>query len=98
MKTYVLNYPGDPPCEILEMSREEFLALFPRTPIQTTTFAPDGQLYIERQHLEPDEIICDYCCADPGPTVWVCERQKAVCCCCWLKAWKPYCEEARDAG
>jgi hypothetical protein len=63
MKHYTLNYPGDPPLPVVEMTRQEFLAAHPRYPVTLTNLSTGES---ESYPMGPDEIRCDFCNGDPG--------------------------------
>jgi hypothetical protein len=84
MKRFVMRYPGDPPVEVRQMNRQEFLREFPRTPMLI-----NGEVLHE---FGPDEIYCGLCAKDPGDEIFVC-RQRAHCRECHDQYDKPYCKE-----
>ena len=93
-----MNYPGDPPVEVVEMTRAEFLEAYPRHPIVFTSVEPDGSIKRKEYQVGPDDIQCDLCCADPGETVWVLRLGTVVrghCADCARQGWLPYCEEVK---
>jgi hypothetical protein len=92
VKQLVCRYPGDPPVEVLELSREEFLKLCPREPITLTSFDPvSGTIEKESFPMGFDEIYCDLCNEDPGETIYLYARTQARCKSCYNKALKRYC-------
>lgn len=91
MILYTMLYPGDPPLEVLRMSRAEFLAAHPRRPIEIGTLGPDGEYILKEQiPMAPDEIICDFCNADPGDEVWVYNGMRGYCRACAKQQWFEY--------
>jgi len=88
MRRYTMRYPGDPAMQVMEMSRQEFLEAFPRTPTQLIDLGT-GEV-LERIEYGPDEIICDLCDGDPGDTVFL-VGPKGICRSCFEKRLKRYC-------
>ncbi len=96
MKSYVMLYPGDPPMQVIEMSREQFLYYCPRHPV--TISHPGSDIPTQVFPMRQDEIICDMCNADPGDLVTVLATQKghimrAYCEPCAKESWMPHCKE-----
>ena len=91
MERFILRYPGDPPAEVVKMTRGEFLAAYPRGPIVISfpgSVEPD-----EVYPMEPDQIQCDLCGADPGDTTYVLYGTRGYCPRCADEHIKPYCKE-----
>ena len=85
-----MNYPSDPPVRIKEMTRGEFLKECPRTPITLTDMSTG---IVETYPIDPDDIRCDLCNADPGDTVYLHSTNTAYCKVCFLEFHLPYCEK-----
>jgi hypothetical protein len=103
VKRYVFRYPGDPPVEVLETSRDEFLALFPRTPMRIGTLTDSGEMAdVEEFPMAPDEIRCDLCGAKyDDPTgmepIFVYNRSRTKCDKCWRESgYQEKCTLARE--
>lgn len=87
MKSMILRYPGDPPANAIEMTRSEFLSVYPREPIRVYS-----EVGVKETPMKPDEIYCDTCNQDPGDYLLVLyDGQKAVCRKCADAAYLPHC-------
>jgi hypothetical protein len=65
---YCFEYPGDPPSQIIEMTRAEFQQGF--RPSHWTISDLDGG-NASTGVIEPEDIRCDSCNDNPGDTVYV---------------------------
>lgn len=94
MRRYIMKYLGTPIAKVVEMTREEFLQLYPRTPIVMSNLLT-GEV-LESFEVAPDSIQCDFCSKDPGQTVWVYSLRSIVrgyCTECAQRSWIPHCVE-----
>lgn len=102
MKQYVMRYPGDPPMNVYEMTRAEFLLLCPRRPIVLEGWGGPEGYSREEIPVEPDCICCDFCNADPGDTVYAYGNaatgslSRAYCPKCAKEHWLPYCGAPKE--
>jgi hypothetical protein len=86
MKRMLWQYPGDPVAVCVEMTRAEFLTAHPREPLRLIA---DGK--VTECALGSDEIICDFCDADPGDTTYVLYNGlKGICPACFQRVVKPH--------
>jgi hypothetical protein len=83
-----MRYEDDPPEPVVEMTRSEFLAAYPRTPVSV-----NGELVF---FASADEIACDGCNADPGDTVVTYGEPalRAYCLDCAWRSLYPHCAPA----
>ncbi len=96
MKTMTMRFPGDPPATVTEMTRAEFVARHPRSPIQMRDLETGWLL--EEIPLGADEVICDLCSGDPGDTVVEMRSGRVMrgyCLACATESWYPHCEGAK---
>jgi len=90
MKTYRMEYPGDPPSTVIEMSRAEFLERYPDRKGMVESFEPYQKTVFDLG----DNLHCDCCNAWLYETVWVwVEGNRGYCEECWLAWLKPNCTE-----
>lgn len=91
MKTYNVQYPGDPPSKVVEMSRKEFQDSY-RPSHYSITDLITGE--IETIPIGEEEINCDGCNINPYDTIYVHLYGKhgcrAYCKQCWERTLKPY--------
>lgn len=88
MIRYTLLYPGDPPMEVMHMSRGEFLTAYPRQPIRIGTIGLHGEFLLQELiPMQPDEVICDLCGGDPRDEVWVYNGMRGYCRSCAESCW-----------
>jgi hypothetical protein len=90
VKRFICRYPGDPPIEVLELTRAEFLEMFPDRSITITGFDPSTGL-TEGHYFPMDEICCDLCNADPGEVIYLYAGTHARCKTCFEQNLKRYC-------
>ena len=96
MKSYVMNYPGDPPMQVIEMTREQFLYYCPRQNITIRDMNSDKPPQVIP--MGTDDIYCDFCNEDPGEGITVLATQqghimRAYCTLCAKDRWHPHCKE-----
>ncbi len=85
-KTTHFRYPDDPIAECVEFTRAEFLEAFPREPIRI--WSSGGK--VSEIPLGADEIICDFCSADPGDAIFLIYGTKGICRECAARTVFPY--------
>ena len=95
---YDLNYPGDPPSTVIEMSQEEFLATHPNRMFSIGSLNWEtGE--VENKETLPvgDEVLCDLCneSIDPGELLYLWQYgrggEKAICEECFQRGFARYC-------
>lgn len=75
MRVMTMYYPGDPPQLVQEMSRAEFLAIHPRTPLLIV-----GGGKVQLSAIPADLIVCDCCSAEiTGDAVFVVCESRGYC-------------------
>ncbi len=90
MKKMTMRYPGDPPMPVIEMSRNEFLDRYPRTPMVIHNLDTGER---DMYPTPPNEIRCDFCNEDPGETVVVLgDGLRGYCLNCAKSNWYPHCK------
>lgn len=89
MRLFILRYPGDPELPLVEMSRKQFQFLFPDRKI-TWTFG-DGSTQVTP--IDPEDIACDACSADPENTIYLLNGSRAYCTACYTTRLAQHCEE-----
>lgn len=94
MRRMICKYPGDPPVEVVEMTRAEFLARFPDRGTTITSAGPDGVVTSEYYAAPPDAIYCDSCNDDPGSTVYLYAGSRGYCPDCFRDSLEEYCKPA----
>jgi len=85
MQKFTCVYPGDAPCEVLEMSRAEFLEHCPREPVRITDETGTQEIPIGA-----DEIQCDGRSADPEDLVYLIDGRRAWCKTCYEERLAPH--------
>jgi hypothetical protein len=94
MIRYRMTYPGDPPSQVIEMTRAEFQADF--RPSHWTLSDPSGD-NVTTFPVGMEDIQCDGCNVDPGDTifVWLYGRGgcKGYCQDCFNELFKEHCTQ-----
>lgn len=90
MTPMICRYPGDPPITVTEMTRTEFLQLFPRAPIEIHTASS-----VKEIPMQANEIWCDGCGDDPGDYILMVGNTKAMCRRCATETYLPHCGEVQ---
>lgn len=62
MRLLTMQYPGDPPVQCLDMSMQEFLVRYPRTPMRICSATA-----IKEIPMPANLVICDCCNAELKP-------------------------------
>ena len=92
---YDMQYPGDPPSVVIEMTRPEFQERF--RPSQWTMTSESGT---ESFPVGREEISCDLCGADPGDTIFVwlygTGGCRGYCRACFQESKAPYCTRRQE--
>lgn len=92
MKTYNMQFPGDPVLPVEELSITEFLTKYPRTPIVISRGDIQGEMkVVEIIPMAPNDIECD-CCGDDitSGVVTVVGRTRGYCEKCADEWVRPY--------
>ena len=94
MKTFTMRYPGDPHVEIIEMTREEFLAAFPDRKLVLVGYDDQGNETNRQEYPLGDDVVCDLCNAEITGTLYLGYRgSRAHCPACAAQGWRPWCQE-----
>jgi hypothetical protein len=92
MRKMICRYPGDPEVEVLELSRAEFLVMFPDRGTRITSADPRTGVITSEYFAAPaDHIVCDLCNSDPREMIYLYAGNHGYCKKCFEEGIVKYC-------